>query len=88
MMREPINPAGKQRDGMRSGAALKTLIARTGGPDGVDLEPGCAYGVVTRTMVQDLTHELREIKGRVNQLLFLTIGTIILEVMYRITGLG
>lgn len=87
-MRESVNPADKQRDGLRSGAALRNLIARNGGPDGVDLEPGCAYGVVTRTMVQDLTHELREIKARVNQLLFLIIGTIILEILVRITGLG
>lgn len=93
-MRESISPAGagttKQRDGLRSGAALKSLIARKGGPDSakVDLEPGCAYGVVTRTLVQDLTHELREIKSRVNQLLFLIVGAIILEVLFRITGLG
>ena len=43
---------------------------------------------MTRKIVQDLTHELREIKSRVNQLLFLTIGTIIVEVVFRITGLG
>ncbi len=79
---------GKQRDELRSGATLKGLIAGSGGPDGVDLSPGCAYGVVTRTMVQDLTHELREIKARVNQLLFLTIGTIIVDVLFRIAGLG
>ena len=37
-----MDRAGKERDERRSGAVLKSLIARGGGRDWVDLEPGCA----------------------------------------------
>jgi hypothetical protein len=67
---------------------LKKLLAQRDGRSRVDLEPGCAYGVVTRQMVEDLMHELREIRGRINQLFSLTVGAIILDVLFRISGLG
>jgi hypothetical protein len=83
-----IHGADKQRSKLRSGATLKKLLAQRDGRNRVDLEPGCAYGVVTRQMVDDLTHELREIRGRINQLFSLTAGAIILDVLFRVTGLG
>ena len=36
---------------LRSGATLREIVARTGRRAGVDLEPGCAYGAVTRAHV-------------------------------------
>ena len=43
--------------------------------------PGTAYEAVTRQMVVALTEEMREIKGRLNGLLFLMAGAILLDVV-------
>lgn len=74
------------REDLRSGTALKGIVARAG-RQGVDLEPGCAYGAVTRQMVDDLAIELREIKARLNQLFYLIAGAIALDVLLRLAGL-
>lgn len=53
---------------------------------GVDLEPASAYEVVTRQMVDSLQEELREVRGRINGLLFLLVGMTIGEVLLRLIG--
>lgn len=72
----------------RSGATLKQILSRPLPREPVDLEPGCAYGVVTRQRVDDLATELREIKGRLNQLFTLVIGSIVLDLLLRIAGIS
>jgi hypothetical protein len=54
--------------------------------DGVDLRPGTAYEAITRQMVESLDGELREIRGRLNGLLFMLAGTIVADVVFRIAG--
>ena len=54
----------------------------------ISLEPGCAYEVVTRQMVVGLSEELREIKTRLNGLLFMVAGSMLLEVLNRLLGPG
>ena len=50
----------------------------------VRMEPGSAYEAVTRQMVEGLRDELREIRGRINGLLFLMIGALGTEAILRI----
>ena len=53
---------------------------------GIDLEPASAYEAVTRQMVEGLRDELREIRSRINGLLFIMVGTVVTEVTLRIAG--
>lgn len=71
---------------MRSGAVLRDLVERRSGQDKVDLEPGCAYGVVTRQMVDMLRADVRQIKGRIDALFSLVAGAIVIEILLRLTG--
>lgn len=73
---------------LRSGAALREIVSRAGRREGVDLEPGCAFGAVTRAHVDDLAAELREIKARLNHLFTLVVGAIAVDVLLRLAGLG
>lgn len=49
----------------------------------VSLEPASAYEAVTRQMVLGLAEDLREIKARLNGLLFLVAGSVLLDVLSR-----
>lgn len=51
----------------------------------VSLEPASAYEAVTRQMVLDLAEELKEIKSRLNSLLFMVAGSLLLDVALRLT---
>lgn len=62
--------------------------ALRGGPagGGLDLGPASVYEAITRQMVDSLRDELREIKSRLNTLLFMMIGAILVELAMRIIG--
>lgn len=49
----------------------------------IDLRPASVYEAITRQMVESLAEELREIKGRLNGLIFMMIGTILLDILSR-----
>ncbi|MCC6313528.1 MAG: hypothetical protein IT337_05910 [Thermomicrobiales bacterium] len=49
--------------------------------------PPTVYEAVTRQMVTDLAEDLREIKTRLNGLLFLVAGAVVVDVALRLTGL-
>ncbi len=51
----------------------------------LDLDPRSAYELLTRQMVAGLTEELREIRQRVNGLLFVTVTAVIADVVIRLT---
>ncbi len=61
-----------------------------GHPDSLDspypleLGPASVYEAVTRQMVESLTGDIRDIKGRLNTLFFMLIGGIMLEIAIRI----
>ncbi len=58
-------------------------------PAAISLEPATAYEAVTRQMVLSMAEELREIKSRLNGLLFMVAGSVLLDVALRlITGGG
>jgi hypothetical protein len=54
--------------------------------NGVDLKPATAYEAVTRQMVEDLARELVDIKGRLNGLLFMVAGAIVVDLALRLAG--
>ncbi|MEZ4496867.1 MAG: hypothetical protein R2845_08865 [Thermomicrobiales bacterium] len=71
----------------RPEVALKAEITRLRhrpDPPPVTMEPGTAYEAVTRQMVESLRDDLREIRGRINGLLFVMIGAVGAEAILRI----
>jgi hypothetical protein len=58
------------------------------GRERISLEPASAYEVVTRQMVLDMGEDLREIKARLNGLLFMVAGAVVLEILMRVMGHG
>lgn len=54
----------------------------------VELRPVSAYEAVTRQMVEGLAEDLKEIRGRLNGLLWMVAGAIVLDVVMRVAGLA
>lgn len=54
----------------------------------ISLEPASAYEAVTRQMVIGVSEELREIKSRLNGLLFMVAGSLLLDVALRLATGG
>ena len=54
----------------------------------VSLEPASAYEAVTRQMVVAVNEDLREIKARLNGLLFMVAGSVLLDVALRLARGG
>jgi len=55
-------------------------------PAGIDVRPANAYEAITRQMVESLSADLQEIKSRLNNLLFMIAGAILLDVIGRMIG--
>jgi hypothetical protein len=55
-------------------------------PEPVDLRPGNAFEAVTRQMVESMAEELREIRNRLNSLIFMMVGAIVLDILTRLGG--
>jgi hypothetical protein len=64
--------------------ADRLATTRDNGRGTVSLEPASAYEAVTRQMVLSLGEELKEIKARLNGLLFMVAGSVLLEVVLRL----
>lgn len=58
-----------------------------GSAGGIDTGPTSTYEVITRHMVSDLAEDLREIKSRLNTLIFAILGAILLDVLSRVMHL-
>ena len=70
-------------------AALRARVARwRAGAERkeVDLAPGSAYEAMTRQKVEALADDLKEIKGRLNGLLWMLARAIVLDVVLRVAG--
>lgn len=52
----------------------------------ISLEPASAYEAITRQMVLSLSEELREIKSRLNGLIFMVAGSLLLDVVLRLAA--
>jgi hypothetical protein len=86
-----MNGDSSSRDQMRNGTRLREVVRnerhRTTGVSG-EPAPQSTYEAVTREMVRSLGGEVRDIKHRINQLITLIIGAILLEVLMRLMGTG
>ncbi|MCO5216175.1 MAG: hypothetical protein M9934_14525 [Thermomicrobiales bacterium] len=58
-------------------------IAEPRTEDRIELAPRSTYEVVTRERLEHMAHDLDEIKGRINSLFYLVIGSIIVEAVLR-----
>jgi hypothetical protein len=59
--------------------------ARTAGRgESVDDRPHSVYEIVTRKMLEELKEDVGEVKGRVNTLLWLVAGAVVLEMVVRL----
>ncbi|HKG24956.1 MAG TPA: hypothetical protein VKB09_04865 [Thermomicrobiales bacterium] len=54
----------------------------------VEMRPGSAYEAVTRQMVEGLADDLKEIRGRLNGLLWMVAAAILVDVVMRVAGVG
>jgi hypothetical protein len=69
-------------------AEVKERLQRLRTRSSVELRPASAYEAVTRQMVEGLADELKEIRGRLNGLLWMVAGAILLDVVMRVAGVG
>ena len=75
---------------LRSGEELRERLRAVRGapsdrdPRALDLDPRSAYELLTRQMVSDLAEELREIRVRVNGLIFVTVGAVVADAVLRL----
>jgi hypothetical protein len=75
------------RDGTRLREVVRNERDRTSNAS-AELTPRSTYEAVTREMVRALSGEVRDVKHRINQLITLIVGTILLEVLMRLIGAG
>ena len=82
--------AGDELARLRSGQGWRERLRAGRGRENdddrpLDLDPRSAYELMTRQMVAGLAEELREIRQRVNGLLFVTVTAVIADVVIRLT---
>lgn len=51
---------------------------------GIDDRPKSVYELMTRRMLEELKDDVSEVKGRVNALLWLVVGAMLVEVVMRL----
>ena len=56
--------------------------------EAVDLTPKSAHEAITRQMVADLAADLAEVKTRVNAILWLVAGAVIVDLAMRLAGVS
>lgn len=64
--------------------ARRVVGRAAGGGGAVDERPRSVYEVVTRQMLEELKGEVGEVKGRVNTLLWMVAGAIVMDVVVRL----
>jgi hypothetical protein len=67
-------------------AALREQVARVRTRPGVELTPASAYEAVTRQMVEGLAADVREIKNRLNGMMWMVAGTVVIDMVLRVAG--
>lgn len=50
----------------------------------VDMSPGCAFGAVIEQRLTDMERNLADLKARLNGLIFLVVGAVLVEVVLRL----
>ncbi|MDO8636865.1 MAG: hypothetical protein Q7R34_11660 [Dehalococcoidia bacterium] len=73
---------GKAGGAEKLAAALRKFIpVRNSNQARVDLTPGCAFGVVVDERLKEMERQLGEVKDRLNGLIYLVIGAVVVEVI-------
>lgn len=63
---------------------IQRLAQRSARKPAIDLSPGCPFGVAVNQRLADLDRSLGEVQGRLNGLLFLVVGAVIVEIVLRL----
>jgi len=50
----------------------------------VEMSPGCPFGALIDERLRSMEHETRELKGRINGLIFLIVALVVAELIIRI----
>lgn len=79
-MRSDVRALGRVGLRERSRVAIRRSGERAAGGM-VDERPRSVYEVVTRQMLAELKEDVAEVKGRVNALLWLVAGAIVMELV-------
>lgn len=67
---------------------LKAAIAQSRSEhDGVDLEPATAYEALTRQLLEDLATDVDQLGDRINGIIWLVAGAVIVGVILQVAGL-
>jgi len=59
---------------------------RASGESVVDTSPGCAFGALVEERLKNMEGSIQELKERINGLIFLLIGVVLVEVIMRFVG--
>ena len=51
-----------------------------------EVSPGCAFGAVLEERLKNMEGHIEELKGRINGLIFLLAGAVLVEVVMRLVG--
>ncbi|MBI4236543.1 MAG: hypothetical protein HY688_04230 [Chloroflexi bacterium] len=89
MPRDPSLRSGQAssgRSGPALGAALRRLLGGRRPTPQVLIAPGSAFEAVLEQRIASLEQRLDEVRSRVNGLIFLVLGTVLLQVVLRIAG--
>ena len=54
--------------------------------ESLDLRPATTFEAITRQMVETLVEDVREIRTRLNSLIFMVVGAMLIDVIARIMG--
>ena len=68
----------------REGRTTRSM--KDDGAGEVDERPKSVYELMTRRMLEELREDISEVKGRVNALLWLMVGAILMELVMRVFG--
>lgn len=77
-------PSPSRAGGRLRAVARGSKVVDHDNDDALDLDPRSAYELLTRQMVAELGRELREIRMRVNGLIFATLGAVLADAILRL----
>ena len=67
--------------------SMRKLLLRIRGKDELsplEMSPGCPFGALVEERLRSMERDTREVKGRINGLIFLLIALVVAEVIMRL----
>ena len=59
---------------------------RQGSDYAFEMSPGCPFGALVEERLKNMEGNIHELKGRINGLIFLLVGVVLVEVIMRLVG--